>query len=63
MRRFTAGQPGFLLGDMTGLGKTLSVSMGLQYLQAGTQPSVWCAVVAIPERDILIVCPKGAIPQ
>ncbi len=42
------GQPGFLLGDMTGLGKTLAV---------------WCAVAAMPERDVLIVCPKGAIPQ
>ena len=44
----SAGQPGFLLGDMTGLGKTLSV---------------WCALAAMPERDVLIVCPKGAIPQ
>ena len=33
---------------MTGLGKTLAV---------------WCAVAAMPERDVLIVCPKGAIPQ
>ena len=44
----SAGQPGFLLGDMTGLGKTLTV---------------WCALAAMPERDVLIVCPKGAIPQ
>ena len=43
-----AGRPGFLLGDMTGLGKTLAV---------------WCAVAAMPEREVLIVCPKGAIPQ
>ncbi len=33
---------------MTGLGKTLAV---------------WCAVASLPERDVLIVCPKGAIPQ
>ena len=44
----SSSQPGLLLGDMTGLGKTLSV---------------WCAVAAMPERDVLIVCPKGAIPQ
>lgn len=43
-----AGRPGFLLGDMTGLGKTLSV---------------WSAVAAMPEREILILCPKGAMPQ
>lgn len=43
-----AGQPGFLLGDLTGLGKTLSV---------------WLAVSAMPEADVLIICPKGAIPQ
>jgi len=42
------GRPGFLLGDMTGLGKTLSV---------------WTAVAAMPETDILIVCPKGGMPQ
>ncbi|QRE75464.1 SNF2-related protein [Methylobacterium aquaticum] len=42
------GRPGFLLGDMTGLGKTLSV---------------WGAVAAMPERAVLIVCPKGAMPQ
>ncbi|KQP91308.1 restriction endonuclease subunit R [Methylobacterium sp. Leaf113] len=44
----SAGRSGFLLGDMTGLGKTLSV---------------WCAVAAMPEREVLIVCPKGAMPQ
>ena len=44
----TEGRPGFLLGDMTGLGKTLSV---------------WSALAAMPERDILIVCPKGGLPQ
>ena len=44
----SGGQPGFLLGDMTGLGKTLAV---------------WCAVAAMPEPDVLVVCPKGAIPQ
>ena len=38
----------FLLGDTTGLGKTLSV---------------WSAVAAMPEREVLIVCPKGAMPQ
>ena len=43
-----SGRPGFLLGDMTGLGKTLAV---------------WCAVASMPEREVLIVCPKGAIPQ
>ncbi|WP_298956269.1 DEAD/DEAH box helicase family protein [uncultured Methylobacterium sp.] len=43
-----AGRPGFLLGDMTGLGKTLSV---------------WSAVAAMPEREVLIVCPRGAMPQ
>ena len=43
-----AGRPGFLLGDMTGLGKTLAV---------------WSALAAMPEREVLVVCPKGAIPQ
>ncbi|GJD32860.1 hypothetical protein PMNALOAF_4140 [Methylobacterium adhaesivum] len=43
-----AGKPGFLLGDMTGLGKTLSV---------------WSALACMPEPNILIVCPKGAMPQ
>ncbi len=43
-----SGKPGFLLGDMTGLGKTLSV---------------WIALARMPEPDILIVCPKGAMPQ
>ena len=38
------GRPGFLLGDLTGLGKTLSV---------------WAALAAMPEDEILIVCPKG----
>jgi len=42
------GRPGFLLGDLTGLGKTLSV---------------WAAVATMPEDDILIVCPKGGMPQ
>src|SRR3954471_22412264 len=42
------GRPGFLLGDLTGLGKTLSV---------------WAALAAMPEDEILIVCPKGAMPQ
>src|SRR3954465_12317847 len=42
------GRPGFLLGDLTGLGKTLSV---------------WAAVAAMPEDDVLIVCPKGGMPQ
>lgn len=41
-------RPGFLLGDMTGLGKTLSV---------------WAALAAMPEQDILVVCPKGGMPQ
>lgn len=43
-----AGRPGFLLGDLTGLGKTLSV---------------WSAIAAMPERDVLVVAPKGALPQ
>ncbi|ACL58600.1 SNF2-related protein [Methylobacterium nodulans] len=43
-----AGRPGFLLGDLTGLGKTLSV---------------WAALAAMPEAEVLIVCPKGALPQ
>ncbi|GGF37729.1 helicase [Aliidongia dinghuensis] len=42
------GRPGFLLGDLTGLGKTLSV---------------WLAVAAMPDDEVLIVCPKGAMPQ
>ncbi len=43
-----AGRPGFVLGDRTGLGKTLSV---------------WAAVAAMPETDVLVVAPKGALPQ
>src|ERR1700761_1168531 len=43
-----AGKPGFLLGDLTGLGKTLSA---------------WLALSAMPEQDVLVICPKGAIPQ
>lgn len=43
-----SGRSGFLLGDATGLGKTLSV---------------WSALAAMPEREVLIVCPKGAMPQ
>ncbi len=42
------GAPGFLLGDLTGLGKTLSA---------------WLALSAMPEDEILVICPKGAIPQ
>ncbi|WP_293862560.1 DEAD/DEAH box helicase [uncultured Alsobacter sp.] len=42
------GRPGFLLGDLTGLGKTLSA---------------WSAVSDMPEGEVLILCPKGAIPQ
>ncbi len=42
------GRPGFLLGDLTGLGKTLSA---------------WLAIAAMPEDDVLIVCPKGGMPQ
>jgi hypothetical protein len=44
----SAGAPGFLLGDLTGLGKTLSA---------------WLALSAMPEEEILVICPKGAIPQ
>ncbi|NDW06047.1 SNF2-related protein [Jiella pacifica] len=43
-----SGRPGFLLGDLTGLGKTLSA---------------WSAISAMPDEEVLIVCPKGAIPQ
>jgi type III restriction/modification enzyme restriction subunit len=43
-----AGRWGFLLGDRTGLGKTLSA---------------WLAVAAMPEREVLVVCPRGAIPH
>lgn len=43
-----AGRSGFLLGDLTGLGKTLSA---------------WAAVALMPEREVLVICPKGAIPQ
>jgi hypothetical protein len=43
-----AGRPGFLLGDATGLGKTLSI---------------WSALARMPEGEVLIVCPKGAMPQ
>ncbi|KQT42959.1 restriction endonuclease subunit R [Aureimonas sp. Leaf454] len=43
-----SGRPGFLLGDLTGLGKTLSA---------------WLAVSAMAETDVLLICPKGAIPQ
>ncbi len=43
-----AGKPGFLLGDLTGLGKTLSA---------------WLALAAMPEQEVLVICPKGAIPQ
>src|SRR5215203_7469240 len=41
-------RPGFLLGDLTGLGKTLSV---------------WAALAVMPEDEILIACPKGGMPQ
>src|ERR687889_353406 len=41
-------RPGFLLGDLTGLGKTLSV---------------WAALAEMPEGEILIICPKGGMPQ
>ena len=43
-----AGRPGFLLGDLTGLGKTLSA---------------WLAIARMPEQDVLVICPKGAVPQ
>jgi hypothetical protein len=43
-----SGRPGFLLGDLTGLGKTLSS---------------WLAISEMPDIDVLIICPKGAIPQ
>lgn len=42
------GRPGFLLGDLTGLGKTLAA---------------WTALAAMPEEQVLVVCPKGAMPQ
>lgn len=40
------GATGFLLGDLTGLGKTLSA---------------WLALSAMPEEEVLVICPKGAI--
>jgi hypothetical protein len=43
-----AGRWGFLLGDRTGLGKTLAA---------------WLAIAAMPEEDILVICPRGAIPH
>ncbi|RYE79925.1 MAG: hypothetical protein EOP19_19575, partial [Hyphomicrobiales bacterium] len=43
-----SGRPGFLLGDLTGLGKTLSA---------------WLAIAGMPEAEVLVICPKGAIPQ
>jgi hypothetical protein len=43
-----AGRWGFLLGDRTGLGKTLAA---------------WLAIAAMPEADVLVVCPRGAIPH
>jgi hypothetical protein len=43
-----AGRPGFLLGDLTGLGKTLSA---------------WIALADMPETEVLVICPKGAVPQ
>lgn len=43
-----AGAHGFLLGDLTGLGKTLSA---------------WMALSSMPENEVLVICPKGAIPQ
>jgi len=48
LRARAAGRPGFLLGDLTGLGKTLSA---------------WLAVAAMAEGEVLVICPKGAIPQ
>ena len=42
------GKPGFLLGDYTGLGKTLTT---------------WLAVSEMEEQAILIVCPRGALSQ
>jgi hypothetical protein len=44
----SAARWGFLLGDRTGLGKTLAA---------------WLAIAAMPEADILIICPRGAIPH
>jgi SNF2-related domain len=43
-----AGRWGFLLGDRTGLGKTLAA---------------WLAIAAMPEDDVLVICPRGAIPH
>ena len=43
-----AGRCGFLLGDRTGLGKTLAA---------------WLAIAAMPENEVLIICPRGAIPH
>jgi hypothetical protein len=41
-----AGRWGFLLGDRTGLGKTLAA---------------WLATASMPDENVLIVCPRGAI--
>ena len=41
------GRPGFLLGDLTGLGKTLSA---------------WLAISAMPETDILVDLPERCYP-
>jgi hypothetical protein len=43
-----AGRWGFLLGDRTGLGKTLAA---------------WLATASMPEDEVLIICPRGAIPH
>jgi hypothetical protein len=43
-----AGRRGFLLGDRTGLGKTLAA---------------WLAIASMPDEDVLIICPRGAIPH
>lgn len=48
LRARAEGRPGFLLGDLTGLGKTLSA---------------WLAISAMPDQDVLVICPKGGIPQ
>ena len=42
-----AGRGGFLLGDCTGLGKTLAA---------------WLTIASMPDEDVLIICPRGAIP-
>lgn len=58
----TAGRPGFLLADRTGLGKTLTalvaaVAIARTMKKSGREPR------AGERYTMLVVCPKGVIPQ